>query len=175
MFHMIAPAEAVVLIVFLNRVDGEIVTAGRPRFAGIRLPNRASPLCKQYANAAFLGEHTVLFRRLCVPLGWSDRSKTTRHGQSGDSKSARLVPWILAAAITRAKDISRKANRRRAASPQAESRRTHPFAETRNQYWPAWANIARVSVSVNIRMDNPRTFSSIDHFENPSLEVLFVV
>ena|SRR5215469_4271276 len=32
-----------------------------------------------------------------------------------------------------------------------------------------------VSVSVNIRMDNPRTFSSIDHFENPSLEVLFVV
>jgi len=28
MFRMIAPAEAVVLIVFLNRVDGEIVTAG---------------------------------------------------------------------------------------------------------------------------------------------------
>ena len=142
MFGMIAPSRSSGANRVLNRADGEIVTAADPDLL-VSARQIGQALCaNNYDNAAFLGEHTV-FRRLCVPLGWSDRSKTIRHGHSGDSTSARLVPWILAAAITRAKDISRKASRRRAASPQAESRRAHPFAETRNQHWPAWANIAR--------------------------------
>jgi hypothetical protein len=165
-----------VLIVFLNRADGEIVTAADHDLL-VSARQIGLALCaNNYDNAAFLGEHTV-FRRLCVPLGSSDRSKTIRHGHSGDSTSARLVPWILAAPITRAKDISRQANRRRAASSQAESRRAqraHPFAETRNQYWPAWAIYCEGFRACQNQDGHPRTFL-LSITCNPSLEVLFVV
>jgi len=146
-----------VLIVFLNRADGEIVTAANH---DLLVPARqiGLALCaNNYDNAAFLGEHTV-FRRLCVPLGSSDRSKTIKHGHSGDSTppDSCLGSW-------QPQSPGQRTLADRQTDEGLQALRRSPGGHTRllklgTSIGQLGLYIARVSVRVNIRMDIQEPF-----------------